>query len=95
MADRLHHHEVHRPGLAGLAGGLDIDFTKLLHGEQELLFDRPLYVGDEIAVQATIVEASCKAGKAGPMDLVVVETVGHDATGARVFRARSLAVIRR
>ncbi len=75
--------------------GLDIDFTKLLHGEQELLFDRPLYVGDEIAVQATIVEASCKAGKAGPMDLVVVETVGHDATGARVFRARSLAVIRR
>jgi acyl dehydratase len=76
-------------------GGLEVDFTKLLHGEQELLFDRPLYVGDELDVQATIVEAYAKAGKAGVMDFMVVETVGKEPSGARVFRARSLAVIRR
>jgi acyl dehydratase len=75
--------------------GLEIDFTKLLHGEQELLFDRPLYVGDVLDVQATIVEAYAKAGKAGVMDFMIVETVGRDPVGSRVFRARSLAVIRR
>lgn len=75
--------------------GLDIDYTKLLHGEQTLLLDRPLYVGDRISVQATIVEAYVKEGKAGAMDFMVVETVGENLDGSRVFRARSLTVIRR
>jgi acyl dehydratase len=74
---------------------LDIDYTKLLHGEQELLFDRPLYVGDELEVQATIVDAYAKAGKAGVMDFLLVETVGRDEAGARVFRSRALVVVRR
>jgi len=75
--------------------GLEVDFTRLLHGEQELLFDRPLYVGDRLVVQATIVEAYAKEGKAGAMDFMLIETVGKDPNGARVFRARSLTVIRR
>lgn len=75
--------------------GLDVDFTKLLHGEQELLHDRPLYVGDRLVVQATIVEAYAKEGKAGAMDFMVIETVGTDERGGRVFRARSTTVIRR
>lgn len=75
--------------------GLDVDFTKLLHGEQTLRYERPLYVGDELTVQASIVEAYAKAGKAGEMDFMVIETVGSDPTGARVFSSRSLTVIRR
>ena len=75
--------------------GLDVDFTRLLHGEQTIEYARPLYVGDEIRVQATIVECYAKAGKAGPMDFMVIETVGTDPTGARVFATRSLTVIRR
>jgi len=75
--------------------GLDVDFTKLLHGEQTLRYERALAVGDELTVQATIVEAYAKAGKAGVMDFMVVETVGRDRDGAQVFAARSLTVIRR
>jgi acyl dehydratase len=74
--------------------GIDVDFTKLLHGEQTLTYARPLYVGDELTVQATIVEAYAKAGKAGVMDFMVIETVGTD-HGTRVFASRSLTVIRR
>lgn len=74
--------------------GLAVDFTKLLHGEQTLLLDRPLYVGDRITVQATIVDAYVKTGKAGAMDMMVIETVGVDDQRNRVFRARSLTVIR-
>jgi acyl dehydratase len=75
--------------------GLDVDFTKLLHGEQTLRYERPLLCGDELTVQATIVEAYAKAGKAGPMDFMVIETTGRDPAGALVFTARSLTVIRR
>jgi len=75
--------------------GLDIDFTNLLHGEQTLRYERPLYVGDELTVRATIVEAYAKAGKAGVMDFMVIETVGSDDHGERVFTSRSLTVIRR
>jgi acyl dehydratase len=75
--------------------GLEIDFTKLLHAEQALTYARPLLVGDRITVQATIVEAYAKEGKAGPMDFMVIETVGTDPAGARVFSARSTTVIRR
>ena len=75
--------------------GLGIDFKKLLHGEQEFSYDRPLYAGDRITVTARISEAGVKEGKAGPMDLLTVESTGTDAGGQRVFTARSLVVIRR
>ncbi len=75
--------------------GLDIDFTKLLHAEQSYAFVRPLLVGDRISVQATIVEAFAKEGKAGVMDFMVIETRGTDSAGALVFSARSTTVIRR
>jgi acyl dehydratase len=75
--------------------GLDVDFTKLLHGEQTLRYERALMCGDELTVQATIVDAYAKAGKNGPMDFMIIETVGDDPAGRRVFTARSLTVIRR
>jgi hypothetical protein len=75
--------------------GLGIDFKKLLHGEQEFTYERPLYAGDRITVTARVSEAGVKEGKAGPMDLLTVESRGTDATGALVFTSRSLVVIRR
>ena len=75
--------------------GIDVDFTKLLHGEQAILLDRPIYVGDVLTVQATIVDAYTKPGKAGTMDFMVIETVGRAEDGERVFRSRSVTVIRR
>jgi acyl dehydratase len=75
--------------------GLEVDFTKLLHGEQTMRYERPLLCGDELTVQATIVEAYAKEGKAGVMDFMVIETVGKDPSGAVVFTTRSLTVIRR
>jgi acyl dehydratase len=75
--------------------GMDIDWKKLLHGEQEFRYERPLYAGDRITVVGTIAEAYVKAGKSGEMDMMVLETVGSDAGGKPVFSARSLVVIKR
>lgn len=72
-----------------------IDWTKLLHAEQELLFSRPIYVGDRLTVVGEIESAIVKEGRSGTMDLLTVRTDATDADGSPVFTARSTAAIRR
>jgi acyl dehydratase len=75
--------------------GIDIDWRKLLHGEQEFTFARPLYAGDRLTLVQRIADAKVKETKAGIMDVMVLETVGTDEAGARVFSARSTVLVRR
>jgi acyl dehydratase len=76
-------------------GGIDIDWRKLLHGEQELVFHRALYAGDRLTVVGRIADAGIKQTKAGVMDVMVLETIATDGDGARVFTARSTVLVRR
>jgi acyl dehydratase len=76
-------------------GGIDIDWRKLLHGEQELAFNRALYAGDRLTVVGRIADAGVKQTKAGVMDVMVLETIATDGDGARVFTARSTVLVRR
>ncbi len=75
--------------------GIDIDWRKLLHGEQEFVFHRALYAGDRLTIVGRIAEAGVKQTKAGVMDVMVLETVACDGDGARVFTARSTVLVRR
>lgn len=75
--------------------GAPIDWTKLLHAEQDLRFARPIVVGDRLTVVATIEAATVKSGRSGVMDLLTVRTDATDAEGAPVFTSRSTAAIRR
>jgi len=76
-------------------GGIDLDWRKLLHGEQELVFARPLYAGDRLTIVGRIAGAAVKETKSGIMDVMVLETVATDGDGARVFTARSTVLVRR
>jgi acyl dehydratase len=75
--------------------GMDIDWKKLLHGEQEYRYHRPIFAGDRLTVKGRIAEAYVKSGKSGDMDMMVLETTATDDSGAIVFTARSLVVIKR
>jgi acyl dehydratase len=75
--------------------GIDIDWRKLLHGEQELTFTRALHAGDVLTIVQRIVGADVKTTKAGVMDVMVLETNGHDPAGALVFSARATILVRR
>jgi acyl dehydratase len=75
--------------------GVPIDWKKLLHGEQEFTFQRPLLAGDRLTIIGRIAEVYVKEGKSGPMDFMVLETIATDGGGATVFVARSLTVIKR
>jgi len=76
-------------------GGIDIDWRKLLHGEQEFVFARPLYAGDRLTIVGRIAAADVKETRSGIMDVMVLETVATDGDGARVFTARSTVLVRR
>jgi hypothetical protein len=74
--------------------GMEIDWKKLLHGEQEFSYRRRLWSGDRVTVIGRIAEAYVKEGKSGAMDFMVVETRATDAAGELLFTARSTVVIK-
>jgi acyl dehydratase len=76
-------------------GGIELDWRKLLHGEQELVYARPLYAGDRLTIVGRIAAAAVKETRSGIMDVMVLETVASDGDGVRVFTARSTVLVRR
>jgi acyl dehydratase len=73
---------------------LKADISKLLHGEQEYEYFRPLKPGEKFTCKMKIKEIYTKEGKSGPMDMVVTETDCVDEKGELAVRARALLVIR-
>ena len=75
--------------------GLDLDFRKVLHGEQEFDLRRPIYAGDQLVLTQRIAAIYEKTGRAGVMDFLVLETVGRDRAGEVVFVGRANIVVKR
>ncbi len=75
--------------------GLDINFARLLHGEQEYEYFKPIMAGDTISFSTKIVGIDQKEGKSGIMDIVKTEMIGYNQKNEKVFAARSVVVIRR
>jgi hypothetical protein len=75
--------------------GLDIDWTKLLHAEQEFSYHRPLRIGDRVTLVSRVAEAYVKQGKSGPMDFMVLEATATSPNGDIVYTSRSTIVIKR
>ncbi len=77
-------------------GALPIDPIKmrLLHGEEEYTYTRPLHAGDTLTIQTRVAEVRQRPGKGGTMTFVTLETTGTDASGAHVYTGRTLAILR-
>ncbi len=75
--------------------GLDINYARLLHGEQEYEYFAPIKAGDTIRFSTTIVDITEKEGKSGVMDIITSEMTGYNQNDEKVFVGRSTAVIRR
>ena len=75
--------------------GLGIDMRKVLHGEQEFAFRRPVLVGDRLTLVQRLAEAYEKSGRSGMMDFLVLETLATDEAGQWVYRARATIVVKR
>jgi len=75
--------------------GLDINFARLLHGEQEYEYFKPIMAGDTIRFSTKIIDITEKEGKSGVMDIITTEMTGHNQKDEKVFVGRSTVVIRR
>ena len=73
---------------------LKLDRRRVVHGEQEYEYFRPLKVGDRLSCQARVVEEYTKQGqRGGQMRFIVCETEMRDAaTDELVLRERATAI---
>jgi N-terminal half of MaoC dehydratase len=70
------------------AGFDSLDRSRLLHGEQEIEFMRPLRIGDVLTGRTRLTDTYIKRGRrGGDMQFFVYETVFVDESGAPVVRS--------
>ncbi len=69
---------------------LGLDFSRVLHGDQEFEWRRPVVVGDELTTSPRIVAIRGK----GAMEALVVETEISDASGSPVVTIRGTLIVR-
>ena len=72
---------------------LDFDLRRILHGEQEFEFFKPIFVGDlltGVARLADIIEK--EGGRGGKMTMMIMETEYTNQRGDKVATARSTLI---
>jgi len=72
---------------------LKIDIRRILHGEQEFEFFKPVLVGDVLTGVAKVADVFEKeGGRGGKMTFVAVETEYKNQKGEKVALARSVVI---
>ena len=69
---------------------LGLDYTRVVHGEQEYEWRRPVHVGDALQAVPRIVDITAK----GPLEFLVVQSEIADAGGETVMVARTTLLSR-
>jgi hypothetical protein len=83
-----------QPRPAGGGGGGGRDMRRVLHGEQEFEYVRPLRAGDVLTATSKVVDEYEKEGKrGGTMRFVVSETQFRDQTGEIVAYSRGTSIV--
>lgn len=77
-------------------GGLpvDLDTRRMLHGEQEFIYCRPIFVGDQLHCQMKVSDLYEKEGKSGMMQFLILDTEMEDDTGNLVAISRTNIIYR-
>jgi len=76
------------------AGGGGLDMSRVLHGEQEFEYVRPLRAGDVLTAESHQKDRYEKEGKrGGTMTFIVSETIFKDQTGEIVAYSRGTTIV--
>lgn len=68
----------------------NIDFSRVVHGDQRFVYSRPVVAGDELTAELSVTSVK----SLGAHSMVTSESVMSDATGAHVVTAVSTLVVR-
>ncbi|WP_019240962.1 MULTISPECIES: MaoC family dehydratase N-terminal domain-containing protein [Bacillus] len=73
---------------------LPLDYSRMLHGEQEFIYNRPIRPGDKLYCQMKVTDVYEKEGKNGPMQFLVIDTEMKDEAGELVVISRTNIIYR-
>ncbi len=76
------------PGERERALGIEVDYGRILHGEQEFVYRRLPVAGETLSAEMRVVKDETKQGRrGGTMRVITFETVFTDAGGDEVLTA--------
>ncbi|WP_240315684.1 MaoC family dehydratase N-terminal domain-containing protein [Sporosarcina sp. PTS2304] len=73
---------------------IDLDHRRMLHGEQEFIYYKPVRIGDRLRCQMRVSDLYDKEGKSGKMQFLKLDTEMKDDTGELVCISRMNIVYR-
>lgn len=73
---------------------LKLDQRRMLHGEQEFIYNRPIRPGDTLYCQMKVSDVYEREGKKGTMQFVVLDTEMKDESGKLVVISRTNIIYR-
>lgn len=73
---------------------LDLDYRRMLHGEQQFIYTRPIRPGDLLTCQTIVSDVYEREGKQGTMEFIVLDTEMYDQEGKHVVTSRTNIVYR-
>ncbi|HEY1710578.1 MAG TPA: MaoC family dehydratase N-terminal domain-containing protein [Rhizomicrobium sp.] len=84
--------ETMAPAHDGVMARLGIDIGRVLHGEQQFTYGKPIYAGDTITMTTKVSDIYDKKG--GALDFVVQDTHSVNQRGENVGVSRTIIVVR-
>lgn len=73
-------------------GGFEMPIPGMIHGEQEITYHRPIFIGDSLTYKRCIKDVYERTGKSGKLTFVVVETTGYNFSGELLFTSTSCLI---
>ncbi|MBW3114499.1 MULTISPECIES: MaoC family dehydratase N-terminal domain-containing protein [Bacillaceae] len=77
----------------GSVEGFHLPNVGLIHGEQSFRYERPLRVGEGIRCHTEIKDYYERNGTGGKLGFLVMEDVGEDMHGERIFTSQAIVII--
>ncbi len=84
--------EMEKPSSQEIFRDLQVDYSKVLHGEQAFSYYKPVCAGDQITFQTSITDIYAKKG--GALEFIVKNTTATNQENELVAEMRTVAVIR-
>ncbi|KAB7709033.1 MaoC family dehydratase [Bacillus aerolatus] len=81
-------------GVEGESIDLELDQKRMLHGEQEFIYNRPIRPGDRLTCQMKVADLYEKEGRSGKMQCLVLDTEIKDENGKQVAISRTNIIYR-
>lgn len=73
---------------------LGLDYRRMLHGEQQFIYTRPIRVGEMLYCQMKVTDVYEKEGKNGMMEFILFDTEIKDENGGHIVTSRTNIVYR-